>query len=125
MPNADDLKATLGTTLKKSVKYRKYVWNDFSIVEKARIQILESGNFGTVPLNEDEFNLVDDLTVQINPEKFEYTHSIKPSSPLIEVGTPHQGVYDLHLCPKNVHWVFHDFYSIYMMNTTLEHSTAQ
>ena len=65
--------------------YRKYVWNDFSIVEKARIQIIESGNdktgdqvtIGTcVPGSKNELTLKEDLPVQINPSEFDYKYRI-------------------------------------------------
>lgn len=67
----------------KFENYRKYVWNDFSIVEKARIQIISSGTAenpvtigSCVPGEQHELKLVEDLPVQINPTELKYEHHI-------------------------------------------------
>lgn len=66
--------------LKGMEKYRKYVWYDYSIVEKARIQIIGSKRtIGSCsPGKENELFLVDELPVQINPSEFSCSYHTSP-----------------------------------------------
>lgn len=69
----------------KNKDLRKYVWYDYSIVEKAKIQLITStqpvdsfvpGASGT----EDYLNFDSEVPVQINPSEFRYEHSLDPQS---------------------------------------------
>lgn len=54
--------------------HRKYVLNDFSIVEKARILILSIKDKNKTFMSDasDEFSVMYDLSVQVNPENFSF-----------------------------------------------------
>lgn len=61
--------------------YRKFVWNDFSTVEKARFLIFESNHVtigSCIPNAKNELKFVEELPVQINPSRFECNYHIDP-----------------------------------------------
>ncbi|MDO4199403.1 MAG: hypothetical protein Q4D57_01395 [Clostridia bacterium] len=64
--------------------YRKYVWNDFSVVEKARIIIIESSDKYVIgscePNSNHELKFVKELPVQINPASFSYEYRVEPKN---------------------------------------------
>ena len=72
--------ATAKKLSKASLKeYRQYVWYDYSIVEKAKIQIIESNGpiIGScIPGSQNELEFVEELPVQISPSSFRYEHSM-------------------------------------------------
>ena len=77
--------------------YRKHVLYDFSVVEKAKIQIIETvgSTIGSLIPGSPECNLklVEELPVQINPNTISYEHYIDPDSIYndLEMGAVAQG----------------------------------
>lgn len=75
-----DIDEALGTK-----QCRKYVLNDFSVVEKAVIQIIESVGWtigSCEPGENNELKIKDTLPVQINPSEFNYEYHINTQSVL-------------------------------------------
>lgn len=80
----------------KTKNMRQFVWYDYSIVEKARIQIIKSDTLiGTVvPGTDDSLSLDVELPVQINPSEFSFSHQYGVTSTinnLKEAGTLAKG----------------------------------
>lgn len=64
---------------RRALQHRKYVWNDFSIVDKAKIKVLCCRD-GVFRNDNTPLDVLADLTVQINPSGFEFDSKINPKS---------------------------------------------
>ncbi len=115
----------------KTENMRQYVWYDYSIVEKARIQIIESDKLigSVVPGTDESLSLDVELPVQINPSEFNFSHHYGVNSTinmLKEEGTLAKGYVlqsfggiDRSSCEIPLIYDIYDEYNARTMNGTM------